>query len=569
MKLGFASLSLTLLLANALTIMPRSQDDQLKSRAEQTNYEETSRYEDVERFISELQKRTDRLRVESFGKTEEGRYLPLMIFADPPITQPREARASGKPVIFIQANIHAGEVEGKEATLHLARRIAIGDLRSLLNNLVILIAPIYNADGNEKVDVKSRPEQNGPEAGVGTRENARGLDLNRDYMKLESAEARALVGLMTKWDPHVIIDLHTTNGSYHGYHLTYSPPLNPNADARLIALTRERLLPAIQGAVLKKHSFRTYYYGNFSSESGIARETAHVDPANPGDTVWRTFDHRPRFGNNYVGLRNRVAILSEAYSYLDFRGRVRVTEVFVEEALRAVAANALRVTTLTTQLDGEAKTFGTRPPAKRRTPAASPRGDLGVAFRLAALPTPVEILVGDVEKRVNPRSGLEMLAMTDQATPVRMRDYGTFEAVRMQPMPRGWLIPRPHVDSGRYAAAIDRLRWHGVTVQRVAAAAQIDVERFVIASVSKAEREFQGHHEARVTGKYTVAKLSAQEGALFIPAAQPLARLAFYLLEPESDDGLVTWNFMDAGLVAGDTYPIYRVVNQTGLKLAQ
>src|SRR5262245_55407693 len=105
MKQGFASLSLTLLLANALTIMPRSQDDQLKSRAEQTGYEETSRYEDVTRFIGELQKRTDKLRVESFGKTEEGRDLPLMILADPPVAQPREARSSGKPIIFIQANI--------------------------------------------------------------------------------------------------------------------------------------------------------------------------------------------------------------------------------------------------------------------------------------------------------------------------------------------------------------------------------------------------------------------------------------------------------------------------------
>jgi hypothetical protein len=556
---------LVLLLAAASATV---QTPDLQTRAETSAFLETSSYDDVMRIVNGVVSSSPLTKFESFGTSEEGRALPLLILSEPAVASPEAARRLGRPIVFVQANIHAGEVEGKEAALILARRLASGDLRSILKQLVVLIAPIYNADGNEKADVKNRPEQNGPEAGVGTRENAKGLDLNRDYMKLESAEARALVGLMTRWDPHVTIDLHTTNGSYHGYHLTYSPALNPNADSRLIALTRERLLPAIQGAVMKKHDFRTYFYGNFAAESGIARETAHVDPANPGDTVWRTFDHRPRFGNNYVGLRNRVAILSEAYSYLDFRGRVRVTEVFVEEALRAVAANALRITALTTQLDGEAKTFGTRPPVKRRTPASSARGDLGVAFRLAALPAPVEILVGDVETRVNPRSGLEMLAMTDKATPVRMRDYGVFEATRTQSMPRGWLIPRPHVDSGRYAAAIDRLRWHGVAVQRVATAAQIDVERFVIASVSKAEREFQGHHEARVTGKYTVAKLSAQEGALFIPAAQPLARLAFYLLEPESDDGLVTWNFMDAGLVAGDTYPIYRVVNQTGLKLA-
>ena len=149
MKLATALLSLLLFFPLTVTTMPRTQDTSLKSRAETSNYEETSRYEDVLRFIAELQKRTDKLRVETFGKTEEGRALPLLIFADPPIAQPREARATNKPVIFIQANIHAGEVEGKEAMLHLSRRIATGDLRTLLNNLIILIAPIYNADGNE------------------------------------------------------------------------------------------------------------------------------------------------------------------------------------------------------------------------------------------------------------------------------------------------------------------------------------------------------------------------------------------------------------------------------------
>jgi hypothetical protein len=415
----------------------------------------------------------------------------------------------------------------------------------------VLIAPIYNADGNEKVNVMNRTAQYGPVAGVGTRENSKGLDLNRDYMKLDSAEARSLVGLMNRWDPHVAIDLHTTNGSYHGYHLTYSPTLNPNADERLIAFARERLLPAVDAAVEKKHPFRIYYYGNFGTESGGPRENARVDPKKPGDAIWRTFDHRPRFGNNYVGLRNRLAILSEAYSYLDFRGRVRVTEAFVEEVLRGIVANATRLMTLTAQLDGEMKAF--------KTP-------MGVEFQIAPLPQPVDILVGDVIKEPNPRSGREMLAMTDMAVPVRMKDYGIFRATRTIAMPRGWLISRVHVESGRYADAIDRLGTHGLVIQRLAAPVEAAVERFVIAGVNRAERPFQGHNETRVSGRYETAMLSAQEGAMFIPAAQPLGRLAFYLLEAESDDGLVTWNLMDAGLMIGETYPIYRVMDLTGLK---
>jgi murein tripeptide amidase MpaA len=139
--------------ATALWTTVPAQDEALKTRAEKTNFEETSRYSDVIQFINELKKRTNLLRVETFGHTQEGRELPLMIFSDPPIAQPRDARASGKPIVFIFANIHAGEVEGKEAAQQIARRIATGDLRPLLDKIIILVAPIYNADGNEKISL--------------------------------------------------------------------------------------------------------------------------------------------------------------------------------------------------------------------------------------------------------------------------------------------------------------------------------------------------------------------------------------------------------------------------------
>jgi hypothetical protein len=461
----------------------------------------------------------------------------------------------GRPLVFVQANIHAGEVEGKEAVLMLARRLVSGDLKPLTRRLVILIAPDYNADGNEKVSPMNRTAQNGPVAGVGTRENSKGLDLNRDYMKLDSAEARSLVGLMNKWDPHILVDLHTTNGSYHGYHLTYSPILNPNADARLIEFTRERMLKPITQAMVKSHHWRTYYYGNFAPEDGGGRESSRVDPANPGNVTWRTFDHRPRFGNNYAGLRNRIAILSEAYSYLDFKGRVEVTEDFVEEIWQSAAANAKQIMTLTAQAD---RVF--------TGPANGKPVELGVEFEIRALPEPVEIIVGDVTKVPNPRSGRDMLVMADQAAPVRMQDYGVFAATRAVAMPRGWLIPRALAGSPRLSAALDRLRMHGIRIEEVAAETQIAVERFSIADYTRAERTFQGRNEARLRGTFDKAQFTVEAGSLFIPASQPLARLAFYLIEPESDDGLVTWNIIEEGLASGQTYPVYRVLNGAGLK---
>ena len=130
-------------------------------------------------------------------------------------------------------------------------------------------------------------------------------------------------------------------------------------------------------------------------------------------------------------------------------------------------------------------------------------------------------------------------------------------------MPKGWVIPA----NPRLAAALDRLRWHGVQVQEVADAAQVPVERFSIADYTRAERPFQGHREARLKGTFDKVQLTVAPGAFFVPANQPLARLAFYLLEPESDDGLVTWNVIEEGLAAGQTYPIYRVMDATALKL--
>ena len=212
--------------------------------------------------------------------------------------------------MLLLANIHAGEVEGKEAALILARRLAGGDLRRLLDRVTVLVAPIYNADGNERVSMDNRPAQFGPVGGVGTRETARGLDLNRDFVKLEASESQGLTSLLSTWDPHVVIDLHTTNGSYHGYHLTYASTLAVNADPRLVQTTRSLLATARE--VLADRGWRSYSYGNFVAEGALDRELTRPEAGAP---AWRTFDARPRFVTNGIGLRNRIAILSEAYSY--------------------------------------------------------------------------------------------------------------------------------------------------------------------------------------------------------------------------------------------------------------
>jgi len=160
-----ACVCLIVVCAAAVAAQPRGP----LTRAERTNFEETSRYEDVRAFLDALASQTRRIRVASFGMSEQGRALPLVVIGNPPAASPEAARRSRRPVVLVMANIHAGEVEGKEALLHLARRLTRGDLQSLLTSAVWLFAPVYNADGNERISLDNRSEQYGPIGGVGTR----------------------------------------------------------------------------------------------------------------------------------------------------------------------------------------------------------------------------------------------------------------------------------------------------------------------------------------------------------------------------------------------------------------
>ncbi len=509
------------------------------SRAERTDYRETSRYQDVVAFLEALARLSDRVRVTDFGTTVEGRRLPLVILADPPIYQPSQAWASGKLVVFIMANIHAGEVEGKEACLHLMRAIALGRLRSLLDDLIILMAPIYNADGNERISSRHRPRQKGPEGGVGVRFNAQGLDLNRDYMKLESPEARALIGhIFNSWDPALIVDLHTTNGSHHGYALTYAPSLNPNTHPALIDYLRGQMLPAITRVMDERHHFKTYYYGNF------------IDPNDPSKG-WRTFDHRPRFGNNYVGLRNRLTILSEAYAYNDFRTRIEATERFVQSILEYSAAHAGEMRALVQRADRETI-------ARGRSPQPSDRW--GIRFRIKPLPHPVEILVPRMIAETDPTTGRTVSRRTGEIVTIRTLDYGLFEATETVRVPSAYLLlpdQRP---------IVDRVLAHGIAVEEIREPLSVDVEMFIIRRVIHDQRPFQGHRQTHLEGRFQRGHVELPAGSFLIPMAQPKARLAFYLLEARSDDGLVNWNAFDdyfatrARTDGTIVYPVYRLM---------
>jgi hypothetical protein len=535
-------LSISVLIAAfGVNAMTQDQNGPLRSRPERTNYEETSRLDDITTFLSALAKSSPLVRVQTFGTSQEGRAMPLVTLSNPAVARPADLPA-GRPVVFLLANIHGGEVEGKEAVQVLMRRLTSGDLRPLLDRMVIVIAPNYNVDGNEAIDVNNRTAQYGPIAGVGRRENAKGLDLNRDYMKLESPEARALVAAFTAWDPHLMVDLHTTNGSYHGYHLTQSIPLNLSLSPKILDYHRETMMPAIMKALDERHKTRTYYYGNFGRGNAAPGELRR----------WIAFDHRPRAGQNYVGFRNRLTILSEAYSYLSFKRRIEVTEYFVEEILKYVDGHRAEIVALTKSLDAE---WIKRAEGSTEMP-------LGVEYELKPLPKPVEILIGEVTKEVNPRNNLPMtVAVEDRYKPELMQDYAMFAPTRTVPMGRIYVLP----SDPAFQPIVDKVRQHGVRVEQLTSPLTTEVSSFVVDAVEKSPKPFQNHNEVKLKGKYVAEKVTLPAGTRIVRLAQPLGLLAAYLLEPESDDGLTNWNFTDPWLEPGKPAPVRKIMSNVKL----
>ncbi len=492
------------------------------TRPERTGYRETSSYQDVLAFLDALP-RSRRLHRTTMGYSAEGRALPLVVVGNVSDASPEAVRRSGLTRVYIQANIHAGEVEGKEAALELLRMLAVGRPSRWLDSLVLLVAPIYNADGNERVALTNRPLQHGPVGGMGQRPNAQGLDLNRDHMKLESPEARAQALLFRRYDPHVALDLHTTNGTVHAYHLTYAEPLHPATDRGIVDLLRGEWLPSVTRRVRERDGWELFFYGNVPGAAGGA------------ERGWYSFDHRPRFGSNYWGLRNRVGVLSEAYAYATFEERIRATRRFVEECLDQAWARAGAIRALTAAADagvivGESLAVRARP---RRGPD-------------------IEVLLGEVSEETHPYTGQRMLLRRDARRSERMADYTTFEGTEFARVPAAYFVP------AGLRSVIERLEAHGVALARLETDRIAAVERFRVDSTWTAPREFQGHRERTVRGAWESATDTLPAGTVVVRVDQPLGRLVFLLLEPRADDGLLNWNLFDPAIETARYYPVRR-----------
>ncbi len=494
-----------------------------QTTAERTGFQETSSYADVLAFLRALQHETPDIRVGFMARSTEGRDVPWVLAARPMVDGPIAARASGKPVVYLQGNIHAGEVEGKEVAQMLLRDLTLGPLRSLLDSVILLVVPIYNVDGNERFGPveEHRPGQDGP-IRVGLRPNGQGLDLNRDYVKMEAPETRGAARLINRWDPDLFIDMHTTNGSYHGYQLTYAPGLNPNGSAAN-TYVRDEFLPTVRRRVRDRHGQEMFWYGNFRNQN--------PDSLHQG---WYTYDPRPRFGTNWFGMRGRMAILSEGYSNAPFAVRISASYNFVREILGLAAEARERILVIRGQVDSTRPQF--------------------VAVRSQrAPPDTVDVIAEITQPAADGAGPFARRKRTGEYRTITMPVHHRFDPARVEAIPAGYLLP-PGL---RHVAQL--LDHHGILVQHIDEPWSGPVEAFTIDSLEASGRSFQGHRTVSLTGRWRDHHGAVTRGWFYVDTDQRLGRLAAYLLEPLSADGMVTWNFLDRRLRRGRDYPIVRV----------
>jgi hypothetical protein len=517
--------------------------NKLLTVAEKSEFKSTSNYNDVMTFIEQLKKSSKLIRVETIATSVEGRSVPLLIIGNPLPKSPDQLKTDNRIVIYVQTNIHAGEVEGKEAVLMFARDLLEAKNSDLLKNVVFLMCPNFNPDGNEQISPSNRTYQNGPVNGVGVRHNGQMLDLNRDAMKAESPEVRGVISnVFNKWDPSVFMDCHTTDGSYHVEPVTFTWMVNPNGDNSLIRYMRDKMVPEMSGTLLKKYKVENCYYGEFN------------DLMKP-ETGWFYDASDPRYMSNYYGLRNRLGILNENYVYADFESRVKGCYWLIHSLADYVSAHKTEIKAMLADVDKNTIQRGLNPTVN---------DSFAIEYKVRPLPEKVTIQTYEAEY-ITDENGRRRLQKSNRQKTVSVPYFIDFYGTKNVKFPFAYLLTvhDPEI--------ISLLKTHGIQLEELSENSKIDAERFEISELKGATRLNQGHYTNTIKGRFIKGSISFPAGTIVIRTAQSLANLAAYLLEPQSNDGLMTWNYLDRYLVPQwgmgfNQYPVYKVIEKTDLK---
>ncbi|MEX2608935.1 MAG: M14 family zinc carboxypeptidase [Gemmatimonadota bacterium] len=500
--------------------------DALRIVPERTDYTRTTSSLDLHEYLAALKWEAGNLHVEELFISPLRKVAPVAILANPRVRTAREARASGKPVVFLIGNIHPPESEAAEALLMVMRDVLLGERAHLLDDLIIAVAPIYNVDGTDTFRSHNEALGSATPVIVGVRENSAGHDLNRDGVKLETIEGNGLYAFMNAWDPLLFFDGHTMGRVNHGYANAYATSTTPAAHPGPRDYVTHTLFPAVRDRVRRDFDLEVYTHALFDAQR----------PPTEWGHSYSAWTQDAKFVVNDYGLRNRMAIITETPGQPGFERRIYAQYAYILSLLEYVADNAREMQAVARNADAET-----------------------VARVLAGAES--KELRNWVRGAYRSRGEIEVLWYPDQATDflpgtsVRVTATGTPDGLpvpaRVQDMTLSvgtvdaWM-PRAYVIPAEFAYVAEKLEAHGIEVSVLEEPMRVAGEQFAI-SAWGSER-VRGYDIGRLEGGFVETVRDFPAGTFFVDMAQPMANAAFYYLEPQSEDGFVGWHVMDEAL---------------------
>ena len=483
----------------------------LTTVAERSGFSETGRYEEVTALCDAFARQYPKaVRCTTFGTTPEGRPMKALVASTSGALTSEQAQRRGLPVVLIQGGIHAGEIDGKDAGFLALREVLEGRAANgALDRLVWVFVPVFNVDGHERFGAWNRPNQRGPKE-MGWRTTAQNYNLNRDYLKADTPEMQAMLQLVQRWDPLVTVDLHATNGAQfeHDISIQVEPVHAGDAGLRTAGLA---LRTGVIDDLAKQGSLPLPYYPSFVVQDD---PTSGFEDGVPP----------PRFSHGYFLLRNRIAMLVETHSWKEYPVRVRITRNTVMSVLEHVARDGASWLTTAKQADIAAASLGSR--QEPLTYVAAPAART-VEFRGYAYTRTTSDVSGALMTRYD--------ETTPQVWKVPLKD-DIRPGIVIEAPGAGYLVPAAEA---AWVAAV--LKTHGVEYRLLGKPWQGDAQVFRATKSSFGSASVETHQRLTVEGDWTRESRATPAGALFVPIAQPRARLVMALLEPKAPDSLLAW----------------------------
>jgi hypothetical protein len=503
---------------------------ELKTVPERTGYLRTMSTQQLHEWIAALKTTSENVRSVDMFTSPLKKVAPAMVLANPPVRTPQQARASGKPVVFLLGNIHPPEPEAAEAMLMVARDLATGRRKAILDKVIVMVAPIFNVDGTDNVVRQDGSLGSQTPVMLGVRENSQRLDLNRDGVKLQTVEASGLYRTLNEWDPLLLLDGHLMSRVSHGYANTYGTTTVPAAAPGPRLYMEETLFPAVRDTVRTEFGLEVFTHALATPNTWPPQAWSHDRAA------WTV---EAKFIVNDYGLRNRFAIITETPGQPTFERRIYAHYAYVTALLEYVSSHADQMRAIAQKADDD-----------------TVKAVLGGAE--------AGTLTNFLDGEYHSRGTIDLLAYRTRDTSGQPEVVPNVDDLTKAVGTRSARVPRGYVLPVKLAGIAEKLRLHNVQVTTLQANVQVEGEEFTIERMSSVRRS--GYAMTTLDGTFSQpVPREFPAGSFYVDMAQPMANAAFYYLEPQSRDGFVGWHVLDDALreLGADqrpvVYPIFKV----------